>query len=112
VDGADIVTCMSDRLDKLLKLHEADPDDAFCTYAIALELAKEGRAVEGIAWLDKTLELEPNHAYAFFHKARLLMEEKQTEAAREVAGHGLEAAKRAGDDKAVAELSELYATLQ
>jgi len=102
---------MTDRIDQLLKLHEADPNDPFGPYALAMEHAKAGRVDEAIAWLDKTLTIDEDHAYAWYHKARLLAEIGRADEAGHAAGLGLDAAQRTGDAKTIEELTELRQTL-
>jgi len=103
---------MNDRLTKLLALHQADPSDTFCTYALAMEAAKLGRADEAIGWLDKTIALDANQAYAYYHKAKLLAEMDRRADALKTLDEGLAAARRSGDDKALAELNDLAGLLE
>lgn len=94
----------SSRLEKLQRLLAAEPDDPFCLYGIAQEHAKAGDFESAMAWYDRTIAADPGHAYARFHKARLLEGlGRKAEAASEL--HlGLEAAKHAGDTKAISEI--------
>jgi tetratricopeptide (TPR) repeat protein len=98
---------MSARLQQLMKFHEAEPGDAFCTYGIALEHAKAGRTDQSLEWLDKTLENDRNYAYAHYQKAKLLAEVGRVAEAKNVAQQGIEAAQRGGDGHAAGELSAL-----
>jgi tetratricopeptide (TPR) repeat protein len=102
---------MTDRLEKLMAMREADPDDAFCAYAIAMEHAKAGRVEEAIGWLDETLRLDGSHAYACYQKARLLADVGRTEEAGAMIEAGLQIAESANDAKAAEELRELRAAL-
>lgn len=103
---------MNDRLTKLLALHDKDPADAFCTYALAMETAKLGRIDQAIAWLDKTIALDANQAYAYYHKAKLLAEQDRRAEAIKTLDEGLAAARRSGDDKALTELNDLAGLLE
>lgn len=94
-----------------MSLREADPDDAFCAYAIAMEHAKAGRVEEAIRWLDETLRLDAGHAYACYQKARLLGDVGRTEEAAAMIDAGLRIAESANDDKAAEELRELRAAM-
>ncbi len=98
-------------MDQLLKFHAADPRDTFCTYGLAMECIKLGRLQEAHEWLDKTLVIDPDYAYAHYQKARLLIEDGQSEAARQVIHEGIEAASRAKDGHAVSELQALEETI-
>ena len=102
---------MNERLEKLLAFHEAAPDDDFTTYAIALEHVKEGAENDALAWLDKTLAIQPDHAYAYYQKAGVLSRMERADDARRAIEDGLAAARRAGDGKAEGELNELLEDL-
>ena len=102
---------MSNRLEQLTQLHEADPTDPFCAYGIALEHAKAQRHDEAIRWFDKTIEIDPAYCYAYYHKAKLLAEVGQNEPARATLKVGLETAATAGDDHAHREITELLESL-
>lgn len=102
---------MPDRLTQLLKLHEGDSSDPFLTYGIALEHGKAGRLEDALAWLDKTLSLDANYCYAYFQKAKLLLEHGDEPAARTTLNAGLRAAQQSGDEHAKSELGQLLASL-
>jgi len=84
-----IILQMTDRLQKLAQLHAADPADPFCTYGIALEHAKAGRAAEALVWLEKTLTLDPHYSYAYYQKAKVLSQQGQTAQAKAVLQIGM-----------------------
>jgi len=102
---------MSDRLAQLIKFHEQDPDDTFCTYGIAMEHAKAGAHDEALSWLDKTLRINPDYAYAHYQRAVRLSELGRTEDAKAAITEGLAAAQRSSDTHAAEELTELAASL-
>ena len=87
---------MSQRLDQLTKLHQADPTDAFCTYGIGLEYAKAGQANQAVQWMDKTLAIDPHYCYAYYHKAKILSENAKVDQAREVLRTGIAVAEKLG----------------
>lgn len=103
---------MSERLEKLLKLHAADPEDPFCPYGIAMEHAKAGDHQKALDWLDKTLHIDATYPYAYYQKAKLLGEAGQKDAARSVVAAGIIAARQVGDDHARSELEELGLSLE
>ena len=103
---------MSDRLDKLMKMHEADPEDADLPYMIAMEHVKTDDHASVVAWLDKTLALDAAYHYAYYQKAKALSGLGDDEQAITVLQQGLETARAAGHEKAVNELLELKATLE
>ncbi len=98
---------MSDRLTQLHRLFEADPNDPFLTYGIALEHAKAGEPDDAITWLDKTLSIDGKYCYAFFQKAKMLDQKGDTDAARQVLTEGIATAQQAGDAHAADEMREL-----
>ncbi|BAM02286.1 tetratricopeptide repeat protein [Phycisphaera mikurensis] len=102
---------MADRLDTLLRLHADDPADRDLPYMIGLEHAKAGANAEALAWLDKALEVDPSHHYAWFQKARVLSEEGEEDEAVAAARAGLERAEADGNAKAAGELRELLESL-
>jgi tetratricopeptide (TPR) repeat protein len=95
----------SSRLEKLQRLLAAEPDDPFCLYGIAQEHAKAGDLERAIEWYDRTVAADPTHAYARFHKARLLEGLGRDAEAREELRTGLEAARSSGDAKAMSEIA-------
>lgn len=107
---------MPTRLEKLKKLHAADPRDADVTYMIAMELTKaddQAAALPGVIdWLDKTLALDANYLYAYFQKAKAQSALGDADAAIATLKLGIDNAKQAGDAKAVSELGELLASME
>jgi tetratricopeptide (TPR) repeat protein len=105
---------MTTRLDQLVKLHQADPKDPFCPYGIALEHAKAGELDEAIQWLDKTLAIDAAYCYAYYHKARLLIEKGDGKTARRTLQSGMQTAIRINTPearKAHEEMAGLLETL-
>lgn len=92
------------RLTQLRRLHEADPGDADVMYMLAQEHAKAGETAEAVAWFDRCLTANAGYCYAYFHKARAQEDAGLIVAATATLRAGLEAARRAGDAKAAAEI--------
>ena len=103
---------MTDRFEQLLAFHRDAPDDDFTTYALAMECVASERFEEALEWLEKTLELTPDHAYAWYQRAGALDRLGRDEDARAAIQEGLAAAQRAGDAKAAEELRELAEELE
>lgn len=101
----------SSRIDKLLRLLEIEPDDAFCLYALAQEYAKVGRHDEALRHFNRVVAIEPGHGYAYYHKARSLAAMGRVDEARAVLMQGLQAVDSAADPKAARELSEYFQAL-
>ena len=103
---------MSERLEQLTKLYEADATDAFVTYGIAMEHAKADAPDQAIEWLEKTLAIDPLYCYAFYQQAKIISEQGDTARARQILENGIAAAQQAGDDHAQSEMADLMETLQ
>ena len=101
---------MTDRLQELMAFHEAAPEDDFATYAIAQEYIKAGDPDEALRWIEKTIQIKPDHAYAYTQPACVLSTSGRADQARQAVADGLEAAHRGGDSKAASELNELLET--
>lgn len=96
---------MTDRIKQLETLLQAEPDDAFCLYGLAMEYAKLHRHTEAIAWFDRTLAVDPDYCYAYFHKAKSQEEGGDAAAAQATLRTGLCRAQAIGDAKAMSELA-------
>ncbi|MCX5661436.1 MAG: tetratricopeptide repeat protein [Planctomycetota bacterium] len=103
---------MPTRLEQLLKLHAADPADPFCTYGIALEHGKAGAFDQALTWLDKTLELDGNYAYAFFQKAKMFIEKGEEEQAKATLQNGIAAARKHGSPDSLHAAEEMTGLLE
>lgn len=101
----------TDRIEKLRRLLEAEPDDAFCLYALAQEYAKHGDHDEAIRHFDRVIAVEPGHGYAYFHKARSLEVMGRKSDAADVLRKGLGAISFEADAKAARELQEYLQSL-
>lgn len=102
---------MPTRLEQLLKFNQLDPKDAFCCYGIAMEHIKAGDSAQALHWLDQTLAIDPDYAYAYFQKAKTLHSAGQAAAALAAIDSGMAAARRKGDNHAAEELTGLRASL-
>jgi tetratricopeptide (TPR) repeat protein len=100
------------RLDKLNKMLEADPGDAFVLYGIAQEHARVGRHDEAIAFYGRCLAADPAYCYAYYHRALSQREAGDTAGAIATLRAGIEAAIRSGDVKARGEMEGLMETLE
>lgn len=103
---------MADRLEQLLRLHAADPDDADVPYMIALEHGKTGNPADAITWFDKTIALDPDYHYAYYQKAKMLVQTGQNAAAADTIRQGIARATAANDTKAASELNDLLVAIE
>jgi len=91
-------------IEQLEKLHAADPNDTFVLYALAQEHAKAGEHDRAIQRYDQCLAIDPAYCYAYYHKARAQESAGRPEDADATLRAGLDAARAAGDDKALSEI--------
>ena len=98
---------MSDRLERLRRLTELDPDDPLTHYGLALEYLKLERWDQAIAAFERTLQIDPNYSAAYYHKARAELGAARPDAAAETLRRGIEVARAAGDMKTEQEMREL-----
>lgn len=96
---------MSDRITKLREMLASEPDDPFCLYGLAQEYARLGDVTRALAHYDEVLRVDPDHCYAYFHKARVQEDEGEVAAAIETLQEGLERANAVGDAQAINEIS-------
>jgi len=101
-----------DRIEQLKKMLQAEPDDAFCMYGLALEYAKRGDAAEAVSWFDRTIAADPRQCYAYFHKAKSQHEAGDATAAQGTLQTGLRQARAIGDLKAASEIEAFLDELE
>jgi tetratricopeptide (TPR) repeat protein len=102
-----VTPTMVNRLDKLLQILAAEPGDAFTLYGVAQEYAKQDDLAKAVSYYDQCLAADPAYCYAYYHKARILIDHDQGAAAAGVLKQGLAVAKKAGDGKAMSEMQSL-----
>ena len=101
---ADANAPRSERLDKLLALLAAEPDDGFVLYGLAQECQKLGRLADAVGFYDRTIVADPKQCYAFFHKAKALEALGWRGDAMATLRQGLAQARAVGDFKAANEI--------
>lgn len=82
----------------------ASPTDSFLQHALALEYIKLGDDEQARGLFEDLLNREPDYVGSYYHLAKLLERNDQTEAAIQVYEKGMEEAKKAGDNHALGEL--------
>lgn len=99
------------RLDKLLKLLDAEPNDPFVLYGIAQEHATAERYADAVGFYDRCLDADAKYLYAYYHKAVAQQELGNIEEAQATLRIGISAAKAARDMKATSEMQTLLDTM-
>lgn len=103
---------MSTRLEQLQKMLEREPKDTFLLYGLAMEHKKAGNKDLALQLLEKVVELEPGHGYAFFQAGQILEASGDIEAARKAYEGGIVAAQKSGDSHAKSELEGALSMLE
>jgi len=100
-----------DRIEKLREFLKAEPADSFIQHALALEYIKLGNDEEAKSLFETILERDPAYVGSYYHLAKLLERNGQTDAAIKTYERGMEEARKAGDNKALGELRGAYEEL-
>ena len=100
------------RMAKIQQMLQADPNDVFLNFSLAMEFAKEGQADEAVRQFARVTELDPNHVSAYYQQANALVGLDRDTDARQVLERGVEAARRAGDGHMVDKMSQMLGLLK
>lgn len=96
-----------DRLNLLLQFLEQNPGDAFARYGLAMEYSRLGQTETALDQYRKLLELHPDYANGYFMAAQTLERAGRTDEAKKMLENGIAAAKRAGNQHALREMSAM-----
>jgi Tfp pilus assembly protein PilF len=99
------------RIEKLKEFLKQNPVDSFLQHALALEYIKLGNDAEARQLFEKILERDPGYVGSYYHLAKLLERNGNSEAAIKVYERGMEEARKVGDDHAYGELRGAYEEL-
>jgi Tfp pilus assembly protein PilF len=102
---------MTDRINKLNEFLQKNPADNFLQHALALEHIKAGDDAEARRLFEEILARDAGYVGSYYHLAQLLQRTGQTALAIEWYEKGMEAAKKAGDNRAYGELRSAYEEL-
>lgn len=102
---------MVHRIEKLQEMLLENPTDSFLNHALALEYIKLGDDDKGKYLFTKILEREPAYIGSYYHLAKLLEKNNETEEAIKVYEKGMAEAKKAGDTHSLGELRAAYEEL-
>ena len=100
-----------DRIEKLKEFLKQNPGDSFVQHALALEYIKLGNDAPARELFESIIEREPAYIGTYYHLAKLLERNNETESAIKVYEKGMEEAKRAGENHAYGELKSAYEEL-
>jgi predicted Zn-dependent protease len=102
---------MPSRLELLEQMIARGSDDPFVFYAHAMELRGAGRAADALVAFDRVKDRFPAYVPTYLMAGQLAMELGATDRAHVWLAEGIAAAKAAGDDHALSELSAALSTL-
>jgi predicted Zn-dependent protease len=97
----------TNRLHQLLQFLEQNPGDAFARYGLAMEYSRTGQTDPALEQYHKLLELHPDYTNGYFMAAQTLERAGRTAEAKQMLEDGIAAAKRAGNQHALREMSAM-----
>jgi len=100
-----------DRINKLQQYLTASPSDSFLRHALALEYIKIGNDSEARNLFESILTDDEKYVGSYYHLAKLLERNGETELAIKWYEKGMAAAKEAGDQHSYNELQAAYEDL-
>ena len=98
---------MNDRLAQIRALLAASPDDAFLGYALATELVQAGDLGAAVDAYGALRRRHPDYVGLYYHYGATLLKLDRGDEADAVFADGIERARAAGDQHALAELQNL-----
>jgi tetratricopeptide (TPR) repeat protein len=101
----------TNRLELLAQFLEQNPGDAFARYGLAMEHSRLGQTEAALQQFRKLLELHPDYTNGYFMAAQTLERAGRTAEAKKMLADGIEAAKRAGNNHALQEMSGMLEEL-
>ncbi len=100
-----------DRIEKLKEYLKKEQKDSFLQHALALEYIKTGNDGEARKLFVEILLREPTYVGSYYHLAKLLERNGETEKAIKIYEKGMQEAKRTGDNHSYNELQAAYEDL-
>jgi tetratricopeptide (TPR) repeat protein len=100
-----------DRIDQLKKFVEAQPDEPFPRYALALELKSKGDNAGAAEQMRELVRRRPDYLAAYLQLGMLEQVLGRLDAAREALSRGQDLARTKGDTHTLSELTSALETL-
>lgn len=94
------------RLNQIMEMLKAEPEDEFLNYALAIEFEKSGEINQAIKQLQGMIEKNENYLAAYYKLGKLFEEVSRSEDAKVIYAKGQEIAKQQNNKKAFGELAE------
>ena len=95
---------MNKRIAELQKMLEAEPQDSFLNYALALEFANEHNFLKAISVLEALIRREPSYLAAYYQLGKFYEKEDDTSNAALAYRNGIEIARQQKNHKTLGEL--------
>ena len=99
------------RIEKIQQMLQASPNDNFLRHALALEYIKINNDAAAEALFKSILAASPDYVGSYYHLAKLLERNGDTQAAVNWYEQGMQAAKNLNDMHAYNELQSAYEDL-
>lgn len=100
-----------ERIEKLKEFLKTNPADSFVQHALALEYIKLGDDATARSLFEELLKREPGYVGSYYHLAKLLERNDETDEAIKWYELGMEVAQQAGEKHAFGELRSAYEEL-
>ncbi len=100
------------KLDQLLALLAAEPDDAFLRYGVAMEYAKLGQFDQSLQEFNELLRRHPDYVPGFFMAGRTCEQNADPEGAKSFYRRGIDTANRVGDTHAAGEIASALSAIE
>jgi Tfp pilus assembly protein PilF len=100
-----------DRTEKIIDLLKDSPHDNFLRHALALEYVKIGNDVTARNLFEEILTKNSDYVGSYYHLAKLLERNGETDLAMEWYKKGMQATRQAGDNHTFNELQSAYEDL-
>ena len=100
------------RVEQLLKFLEADPNDCFLRYGLALEYMKGDQMDAAIEQFNSIFRVDPAYAAAYFACGRALVQQGKVAEAREKYEAGIPVAEKSGDSHLAGQMREAIELLE
>jgi len=98
------MTMDKSRIEFLQGALEANPDDTFARYALAMELSTCDRPAEAWPHFEYLLNRHPDYSATYFQAGKFLAQQGRRNEARQAFAKGIEVAQRQGNRHAQSEL--------
>ena len=93
------------RLQQLLNLYQASPNEPFICFALAKEYEKLGDDTQALPYYVNLVEKHPDYVGTYYHLGKLYERMQATKTAFETYRQGMQVAKKIGDGHALSELA-------